>query len=127
MLLYTEMKALLKKERSNIRYFTKDFYNQFISEYRKEVSKAILGDESESYIETKKSDFYVKNGGAYCTFLQMFFNKPNLRRFRVTYICDPLRNGKRWHYIYAEDMDIAVAIAKADLKEPFKYYQVLSA
>lgn len=72
---YREMKKTLKNAGKNTSYFTKEFYDIFIKEYRQAIQNVINKTDIKTYMETKKSDFYNKNGTCYCIFLEEFYDE----------------------------------------------------
>ena len=74
---YRTVKNALASRRSNIKYFSKKFYDLYI-ECREEVKKNLghgLDPETarKSYRPVQESDFYNKNGSAYCEFLEIMY------------------------------------------------------
>lgn len=76
--LYQYFKMKLKSRRKNIRYFNQEFFDGYV-EWRKalynaEYSKEEISSKQVDAIFNKKiasSDFYLKNGGCYCGFLEL--------------------------------------------------------
>jgi predicted transcriptional regulator len=124
MLSHTEMKSLLKEKRESTRYFTKDFYSTFISDYREAVNDCIKGIDREAYVKTKQTDFYNRNSCAYCVFLEIFNSKANLQKFTIIYSVDEWGNGTRRIERYAENMEIMKLLAKAWMEQPVSYVEV---
>lgn len=58
---------LLKAGRRDLKYFNKAFLETFISDYN--ASKAAG---AADYTATAATDFYIKNGGNYCAFLEIW-------------------------------------------------------
>lgn len=69
---YSKAKEELRKVHSNVKYFTKECFNIIMQD---RATAAELFDRGENVQEfyknsaTAKTDFYQKNGGAYCELL----------------------------------------------------------
>lgn len=77
-----------KKIRS--KYFTKEFYIDFCSDYTEAVNDVILHrkkEKDERYKRTKRSDFYLLDSAEYCRFLEVF--NACLTPFRIQVFADP--------------------------------------
>lgn len=123
---YKEMKADLKSAGESTKYFTKDFYNTFIEEYRTVVQNIINGIVADEYVKTKESDFYNKSSGSYCVFLEFFYGDENLQKFRITYSVDPWGNDAMTKYSHAEDESTMRELAIAEMdKNLFKFVEVM--
>jgi hypothetical protein len=123
MLNYSEMKKAIQHKRESSQYFTAEFYDTFIAEYRQTVNDIINGNKSEHYLSTKQSDFYNKNSGAYCVFLEIFEN--SLPKFRVDYYTDAWGSLYKRIYEHAENFETMHALAIAEMKEPVKFIEVM--
>lgn len=62
MLNYKEMKNKIDYRHESTRYFTREFYNNYIATYS----------DPTVWEAVKASDFYNKNSTAYCVFLELF-------------------------------------------------------
>lgn len=62
MLDFKEMKVKINQQHGSTRYFTKEFYNNYIATYS----------DSTMWEAVKSSDFYNKNSCGYCIFLEIF-------------------------------------------------------
>lgn len=81
MTLYQQIKAELSAKRENIRYFNKQFLLDYLEaekQYRANQKNKIdntyqVGNirYTREYDKIYTSDFYRKNGGAYCVFLEI--------------------------------------------------------
>ena len=60
-------KNSLSKQCSSIKYFNRDFLGRYIAAYN-ESHKSGVADYSRIY----DTDFYKKNGSAYCVFLEIY-------------------------------------------------------
>lgn len=58
-------KTAISNKCSSTKYFNRQFLAVFISEYNAAKRTGI-----NDFTETQKTDFYNKNGGAYCVFLE---------------------------------------------------------
>ena len=78
---YDKVMAELEKKCRTVRYFTKSFYETFVS-CREAVKKCNEEGRDDSYMSGNvrlrhsydpvyRSDFYVKNSCAYCAFLEI--------------------------------------------------------
>lgn len=121
---YKEMKAELKTLRKDIRYFNEKFYATFVEDYRKAIKNSIDGIDAEEFKETKQTDFYNKNSGAYCVFLELFFSEWNLQKFICNYYTDARKNCVKHVCMYAENEEIMKAVALAGMEAPFKIVEV---
>ena len=116
---YKEMKTALKSTRENIKYFTKEFYEIFVEAYRTSIENKINGKDdyyekdyislNHCYDKVYKSDFYTKNGPAYCQFLEVFYDKTNLPKYRIEFFRNDYSYSTPVHRmeIYLEDDNIA--------------------
>ena len=120
---YHEMKTALKGQQESTRYFTKEFYSTFISEYRLAVQHDIEGVVTEEYQDTKRTKFYNENSGCYCMFLQLFYDKENLQQFCIEYSVGEW-GGVKYVTDYAEDEETMQKLALARMEKPFKYAEV---
>lgn len=120
---YIEMKNELLKTKKNIKYFTEEFYNTFIKEYRDDIQCRINNKNIETYVKTKKSEFYIKNTRCYCSFLVEFNN--SLQKFRITYSKDSNSDDLRV-YDYAEDEETMKKIVLAEMKEPYRFFEIMA-
>ena len=64
--LLSYFKYQLARRGYSVKYFSRDFLATFISEYNASHKNGFA-----SYPDTIKSDFYNKNGGSYCAFLEI--------------------------------------------------------
>jgi len=62
MLNYKEIKAKINQQHESTRYFTEDFYNNYITTYS----------DPTAWEAVKASKFYNKTSTAYCIFLELF-------------------------------------------------------
>lgn len=124
---YKEMKAELKTVRKDIRYFNEKFYATFVKDYRKSIQNNIDGIDTEEFRETKQTDFYNKNSGAYCAFLELFYSRWNLQEFCCSYYTDARKNCVKHIYRYAENEEIMKSVALEGMEEPFKIVEVARA
>lgn len=124
---YKEMKEELKTVRKDIRYFNEKFYTAFVKDYRKSIQNNIDGTDAEEFRETKQTDFYNKNSGAYCAFLELFYSRWNLQEFCCSYYTDEWKNCVKHVYMYAENEGTMKAVARAGMEEPFKIVEVARA
>ena len=121
MIAYKEMKTLLKKQCSNIKYFTADFYDMFKKAYRDATKAIINGDDkryrkngillNHCYDPVYESEFYNKNSGAYCSFLELFFSEENIQKFVLTFYEAQRALVKKEYYL--ETKEIAMAYGDA--------------
>lgn len=81
---YNEIKEALKKQRENVKYFTSDFYATFQRETRDSLNNFFNNGEFKPLYETQKSDFYIKNGPAYCIMLELINDSKNT--YKIDYI-----------------------------------------
>ena len=58
---------LLKAGRADIRYFNRAFLKTFIADYNASKAAGVA-----DYTATAATDFYIKNSGSYCTFLEIW-------------------------------------------------------
>lgn len=123
MLTFTEMKKRLKGKIKNLAYFTDDFYSVFIEDYRHAVISSINKTKQEEYQKTKKTEFYLKNGGSYCQFLEEFFSCPNLIKFSIDVMVGPGALISHEYY-YFESENLALRWAQANLPDPLFYTDV---
>lgn len=121
---YKEMKAELKTVMKDIRYFNEEFYAAFVEDYRKSIQNNIDGIDAEEFRETKQTDFYNKNSGAYCVFLELFYSGWNLQEFCCSYYTDAWKNCVKHICRYAENEEIMKAVALAGMEVPFKIVEV---
>lgn len=124
---YKEMKAELKTVRKDIRYFNEKFYAAFVKDYRKSIQNNIDGIDTEEFRRTKQTDFYNKNSGAYCVFLELFYSGWNLQEFCCSYYTDARKNCAKHICRYAENEEIMKAVALAGMEVPFKIVEVTRA
>lgn len=78
---FQAIKEELKKERESTKYFTKQFfaiYSEALETIKRNNEKGIDDSYNDNGIwtrhawdEVRKTDFYIKNSCAYCTFLQI--------------------------------------------------------
>lgn len=60
-------KSGLDRQHCSIKYFNRAFLAVFITEYNESKKNGIA-----NYPKTKETDFYIKNGGSYCVFLELW-------------------------------------------------------
>ena len=60
-------KSGLDRQHCSIKYFNRAFLAVFITEYNDSKKNGVA-----SYEKTKTTDFYIKNGSAYCVFLELW-------------------------------------------------------
>ena len=69
---YIKAKEELKKVHKNIKYFTKECYNIIMQDRATAAALFERGENVQEFYKnsaTTKTDFYQKNGGAYCELL----------------------------------------------------------
>lgn len=81
MTFYQEIKAELKTKRESIKYFTKQFFldyleakKLFTENYKRGIDNTYKIDHviyTHEYDKVYSSKFYQENGGAYCAFLEI--------------------------------------------------------
>ena len=123
MLTYEEMRHRIACITS-IQYFTKEFYLNFILNYRNAINNIISHKQGDAYTTTKESLFYTDNGFAYCIFLEIFHSEENLQKYSIRYSTDVPDGIESTLYDYAENEETATALASARMKMPFKYVTV---
>lgn len=72
--IYTEVKELLKAKRQNTRYFNRKTFDIILNDIQAANQIFDDGGDIQAFYktsETSKTDFYTKNGGAYCTMLEI--------------------------------------------------------
>lgn len=57
----------LARQHCTTKYFNRAFLGVFITEYNESKKNGVA-----SYEKTKTTDFYIKNGGSYCVFLELW-------------------------------------------------------
>lgn len=62
----------IKNAGRNTKYFNRAFLNTFIEDYNRSHAAGVA-----DYTATAKTDFYIKNGGSYCTFLELWSEYKN--------------------------------------------------
>ena len=60
-------KSGLDRQHCSIKYFNRAFLAVFITEYNESKKNGVA-----NYEKTKTTDFYIKNGSAYCVFLELW-------------------------------------------------------
>lgn len=88
---YKDIKNALKKQGCNVKYFTPDFYNNFLNDRKHSFESFISGNGWAKYSKTENSDFYNKNGSSYCVFLEIY--NSTLQRFRVDFFNGSFSSG----------------------------------
>lgn len=75
--IYTEVKELLKSKRQNTRYFNRKTFGIILSDIKAANKIFDDGGDVQAFYKTSKTsktNFYTKNGGAYCTMLEIINN-----------------------------------------------------
>lgn len=80
---YEQIKSELKKRCNSVKYFTPDFYRDFLEDRKKSFKSFTAGNGWMKYEKTEKSDFYIKNSGTYCEFLSVY--NDTLNKYRIDF------------------------------------------
>lgn len=81
---FDKVKEELSKRRSDIKYFTKDFYNTYCNACTQTAIDYVNGVKGKGYEDVFETDFYNKNSGAYCEFWTVMFDLFN-KDYLVTF------------------------------------------
>ena len=93
---YKEIKELLSKRVKTTKYFTNEFYNIFLMDYRTGIESVINGSDQPTWTTVFETDFYNNHSCEYCEFLCVFYE--SLPHYRIDYFtqgsgCFPVKRS----------------------------------
>ena len=116
---YQEVKQELSKTCTNLKYFTRAFYADFVKAYQAATAATIAGTSpryekggivlNHCYDAIYNSRFYQDNSGTYCEFLSVFYGSMPTFKARFYKGVDLIRTTS----IYAETIEAAKGLAEA--------------
>lgn len=124
MLNYEKVKEELHKENKALtKFFTREFYEKYLEEKQKSFQNYIKTGEWLTLEESEQSDFYTKNGYAWCRMLEIICE--HLPKWRIDFIEGehPNYNTVERRYQYFETKEMALQWAKAYKKVAF--YEIM--
>lgn len=120
MITYEALKEKLAEEGEQYtKFFTKEFWETYLEEKQKSFENFVSCGEYLKLTKSEASDFYVKNGYAWCRMLEFIYE--SLPKWRIDFIEGeyPTYSTVERRYEYFETKEQALLWAKAYRPTPF--------